>query len=330
MVDERQEFEVPEKELPRWVQIPVGLVLGLFTLFCAFALLSLLLRPNKPIPILGFAVFLVLLLGCLWVLEKCFRLVTGRKYEGGLMAPATLRAASYFTLALLLAGLFTGYYRTMGPLAMMQALSYLLAFFGLRALARSRGARESRIERDGALYADASAVGRDRELSSELSDSVVAFVKSHLPSATLEEDMKHEPGVQGRSYHIDLPPPEGADYRFTLWLGSGEKQISACLLGGSNTYFWYMPFEEVSFRSVAQLNKAFIEVVDLLMRHPTRIQQRRGLFSHHFKCQYNSGGNWETIYRHAGLRWMGAPEIRGRRQVYQSPPLSSSEAPPIT
>ena len=35
-------------ELPRWVQVPAGLVLGLFTLLCGFASLSLLLAARKP------------------------------------------------------------------------------------------------------------------------------------------------------------------------------------------------------------------------------------------------------------------------------------------
>lgn len=45
----------------------------LFTLLCEFTSLSLLLVPNKQSPVLAVVVGLVLLLGCLWVLEKCFR-----------------------------------------------------------------------------------------------------------------------------------------------------------------------------------------------------------------------------------------------------------------
>ncbi|MGB9072368.1 MAG: hypothetical protein WCC22_06825 [Terriglobales bacterium] len=138
-------LEPQEKEIPRWVQVPAGLVLGLFTLLCAFASLSLLLAPHKQSPILSIVVGLVLLLACLWVLEKCLRLLTGRKHKGGLMAPRTLRMVSFFLLVIPVAGLFTGYYRTMGPLAIFQALSYFLAFFGLRALARNREAKENQV-----------------------------------------------------------------------------------------------------------------------------------------------------------------------------------------
>jgi hypothetical protein len=74
---------------------------------------SLLLVPNKQSPVLVVVIGLVLLLGCFWVLEKCFRLLTGRKHKGGLMTPNTLRVVSFVMLVLPIAGLFTGYSRKM-------------------------------------------------------------------------------------------------------------------------------------------------------------------------------------------------------------------------
>lgn len=134
-----------DKELPRWIQVPAGLILGLFTLFCGFASASLLLVPNKksPSPVLAVVVGLVLVLGCLWVLEKCLRLVTGRKRKGGLLSPNALRVVSFVMLVLPVAGLFTGYYREMGASAIFQGVMYFFGFFGLRALARKRDAEQS-------------------------------------------------------------------------------------------------------------------------------------------------------------------------------------------
>ena len=148
VTDFKKRYELPqfgyqERELPRWVQVPVGLVLGSFTLLCGFASLSLLLVPNKQNPVLAVVVGLVLLLGCLWVLEKCFRLLTGRKRKGGLMTPNTLRVVSFCMLVLPIAGLFTGYYREMGAVAILQAVMYFFGFLGLRALVRKREAKRS-------------------------------------------------------------------------------------------------------------------------------------------------------------------------------------------
>jgi amino acid transporter len=142
-MDELPPVEPQEKEIPRWLQVPAGLALGLFTLFCGFASLSLLLAPNKESLVFCVAIGLVLLFLCFWVLEKCFRLLTGRKNRGGLMAPKTLRVVSFFFLVFPIIGLFTGYYRTMGIIAIFQAIMCFFAFLGLRALARDRQAKET-------------------------------------------------------------------------------------------------------------------------------------------------------------------------------------------
>lgn len=129
-MDEHPAFEHQERELPGWVQVPAGLILGLLTLLCGLASVSLLLVPPKKAPLLAVIVGLILLLGCIWVLEKCFRLISGRKNRGGLMSPNTLRVVSFFLLVLPIGGLFTGYYREMGAVAMFQAEMYFLGFLG--------------------------------------------------------------------------------------------------------------------------------------------------------------------------------------------------------
>jgi hypothetical protein len=134
---------IGEAELPRWIRVPVGILIGLLAVFCAFATVDILLLPGKksnPSPILAVAVVLILLLACLWVLNKCFRLVTGRKKRGGLLSPTVLRVVAASLLIIPVAGLFTGYYREMGAAAILQAVMYVFGFFGLRALARKREA----------------------------------------------------------------------------------------------------------------------------------------------------------------------------------------------
>jgi O-antigen/teichoic acid export membrane protein len=142
-MQEQPHFEYQEKELPRWIQVSAGLVLAVFTLLCAFAALEFLLLAPKPTAVLGIVAVSILVLGCLLVLAKCFRLVTGRKHNGGLLGPTMLRVVSIFLLVIPVAGLFTGYYREMGALAIFQAVVYFFGFLGLRALARKREARES-------------------------------------------------------------------------------------------------------------------------------------------------------------------------------------------
>lgn len=140
-MDEQPAFDQPD-ELPKWVRVPAALFLGLFTLLCIFASASLLLVPNKKAPVLAVIVGFLLLLGCFWVLDKCVRLVSGRKRRGGLMSPKALRVVAFCLLILPMVGFVTGYYREMGALAIFQAVMYVSGFVGLRQLARKREALE--------------------------------------------------------------------------------------------------------------------------------------------------------------------------------------------
>jgi len=141
-MDESSNFETREKRLPRWAQVLAGSVIGALTLLCGYASLVMLLDVNKKSPILAAVVSFVLLLGCLWVLGTCLQLLTGRKVRGGLMTPRALRVVSFFFLVFPVAGLFTGYYRRMGMIAVDQAVMYFFIFWGLLALARKREAAD--------------------------------------------------------------------------------------------------------------------------------------------------------------------------------------------
>lgn len=150
-MDELPILEPREKEVPRWVQVIAGLVLGLLTLLCGYASVVLMIDANQKAPLLAAVVGFVLLLGCVWVLEKRFRLLTGRKNRGGLMRPGTLRVVSFCFLILPVVGLFTGYYSKMGLVGTFQAVMYFFAFLGLQALARKRQAKYGPDDRPGPL-----------------------------------------------------------------------------------------------------------------------------------------------------------------------------------
>jgi hypothetical protein len=58
------------------------------------------------------------------------------------MSPRALRVVSFFLIIFPVVGLFTGYYREMRAVAIYQAVMYVFGFFGLRALARKREAKD--------------------------------------------------------------------------------------------------------------------------------------------------------------------------------------------
>lgn len=133
-----------EKEIPKWIRIPVGVMLGLITLLCMVGSATLLITPPEKNPLFGFVVGVILVLGCMWVFEKSVRMVFGLPSKGGLMAPRTIRIVAILFLLLPLAGFFTGYYAEKGFIAIARAIGSIGIFFGLNALARSRESRESK------------------------------------------------------------------------------------------------------------------------------------------------------------------------------------------
>ncbi len=132
--------------LPRWVQVVVGALLTLILLPCLAGSLMMLLIPNQSAPVLAPAAGAVMVLLSLWLFGLCFRLVSGRRVSGGLMAPRTLRAVAWLFLFLPLGGLFTGYFAAHTETALMQSAAYVSVFFGLRSLAQRRAAQRAHDE----------------------------------------------------------------------------------------------------------------------------------------------------------------------------------------
>lgn len=127
-----------EVVIPRWVQVVVGIFLGVSTLLGLHGSVIIIFDPNEEIPVLAPLIGVVLLLGCLWGLVMSFRLISGRKVKGGLLSPRSMRFFAWFFLLLPIGGIFTGYFKTHTVFAVVQAAAYLSIFFGLRSLASHR------------------------------------------------------------------------------------------------------------------------------------------------------------------------------------------------
>lgn len=137
------EEEYDDLQLPRWVQVPAGILLELFTLLCLAGSLMMLLLPNEKAPILAPALGAVWTVTCGCMLRVCTRLITGRRNRGELLAPGTLRIVGWLFLALPIGGLFTGYFVTYTVVAIIQTAAYISIFLGLRRLAAYREANEA-------------------------------------------------------------------------------------------------------------------------------------------------------------------------------------------
>jgi hypothetical protein len=133
----------PPAELPRWVQVPAGLLLGAFTLLCLLGSLTMVFGANEKAPVLAPLFGVVWTLGCCWILQLCGRLVMGWRNTGGLMGPTALRSIAWLFLLLPVGGLFTGYFVSHPMQGALQVVAYVAIFFALRRIANARSGGEA-------------------------------------------------------------------------------------------------------------------------------------------------------------------------------------------
>jgi len=134
--EDPQDYQEPT--LPRWIQLPVGIFLGIFLLPCLVGSLAMVFLPNDKAPLLAPAFGALMSVVCVWGYGAAIRLIIGKRVHGGLFGPRTLRVVAWFFLLLPIGGLFTGYFVTHTAQALVQTAAYVSVFFGLRKLATDR------------------------------------------------------------------------------------------------------------------------------------------------------------------------------------------------
>ena len=127
-----------ELPVPRWVQVPAGLFLGLILVFCLAVSVALALVPNEKAPIGAPIAGTLMGVVSLWGLRICYRMVAGKRVRGGLIEPTALRAIAWVFLLLPVGGVFTGYFEQHTLRAVIMTAAYISLFRGLRSLATYR------------------------------------------------------------------------------------------------------------------------------------------------------------------------------------------------
>jgi len=101
--------EIEPKPLPRWVTIPLGIVLAPFTLLCVVGSSILLLAPNVPPTALTVSLGSLFLAGSLWVFYLSLRLLfVSPKSKSGFINPIGLRAIALVFAAIPIASVILG------------------------------------------------------------------------------------------------------------------------------------------------------------------------------------------------------------------------------
>ncbi|HUR37015.1 MAG TPA: hypothetical protein VM009_04305 [Terriglobales bacterium] len=153
----------------------------------------------------------------------------------------------------------------------------------------------------------------------------LALLARYLP--TFLPTVEAGKGEDIRWERLDLPLAEGADYSWVLYeYSNGDKHIYAKRKGAtSDEYFWYLPIELAGFgNDKEEVTKEYLEILENVLAHATRITQKRGLLLRTFKCQYlNHDNRWKTISTNSTSRFSAElPPYSERTRMYESPMLS--------
>jgi hypothetical protein len=115
--------------------------------------ITLIFDPPEKDPPLAIVLGSFMTLASCWGVAKGARLIFGWRTNGGLMGPVALRVIAVIYLILPVVGIFTQHYSRFGLVAVLQAIAYLLVFFGLLRMAKARsqqsaqqGAQDRRAE----------------------------------------------------------------------------------------------------------------------------------------------------------------------------------------
>ncbi len=130
-----------ELSIPRWVQIPVGILLLPVTLLCVVGAISIFGIPKvQGDPLLQLVTAVICAL-CLWAVVLAVRLIFGLRGRYGLMGPVALRIGAIVAVGLVVGGAFAGVYVEHPVRGSILATAYIAVSIRLWRLAAHRSRR---------------------------------------------------------------------------------------------------------------------------------------------------------------------------------------------
>jgi hypothetical protein len=141
------EIEEPNT-LPRWVTIPVGLVLFPFALLCGAGSLDILVAPKVPPSAFTISIGSVLLAGSVWVSTLALRLIFIRPSQSKrLVSPIGLRVIGLIFAAIPITSVILGTFWEKPFVHSVMTIAYFGGVFQLFRLAKIRATKANEIRK---------------------------------------------------------------------------------------------------------------------------------------------------------------------------------------
>jgi hypothetical protein len=131
--------EVEAKPLPRWVTMPLGLLLTPFTLICVIGSASLLVAPNVPPSLLTVSMGSIFLVGSLWVFYLSLRLLfVNPKSSSNFISSVGLKVIALVFAVIPVMSLFIGTFWEKPVIHSIMTIAYIGIVFRLWGVANYR------------------------------------------------------------------------------------------------------------------------------------------------------------------------------------------------
>ena len=131
--------EIEPKPLPRWVTIPLGLLLTPFTLICVIGSATLLVAPNVPPSLVTISLGSVFLGGSLWVFYLSLRLLfVNPKTKSKFISPFGLRAVALVFAVIPVVSIIVGTFWEKPIIHSIMTIAYVGIVFRLWGMAGQR------------------------------------------------------------------------------------------------------------------------------------------------------------------------------------------------
>ena len=137
--DENISEEFDPKPLPRWVTVPLGLLLVPFTLICVVGSATILIDPFVPPSIFTVSIGSIFLAGSLWVFYLSFRLVfSSPNSEKKFLSTFMLRVISLVFLAIPVVSIAVGTFWEKPIIHSIMTVGYISVVIRLWAIGKHR------------------------------------------------------------------------------------------------------------------------------------------------------------------------------------------------
>ena len=162
-----------------------------------------------------------------------------------------------------------------------------------------------------------------------LDQRTIQLLAKYLPDfqpIPLEKEAKEASWGYGWTT-LSLPIANGADYGFSLHEYNGDQyDVSASLLNPQDStkrHFWHISLEVLDKSKANEVFSYYLQLIEVLLCHETRIEQQKGLLFGSLRCDYLDEELWKKVGSVSFFRYLiHGPTISGRSKIYRSPAVS--------